>query len=40
MENLTNIEQADIIIPIGAFDKALEILDARLENMYQTAGVV
>jgi hypothetical protein len=40
MENLTDIEQADIIVAVGAFDQTLEILNARLENMYQTAGFV
>jgi hypothetical protein len=40
VRNLTDIEQTDIVIPIGTFDKTLKILDARLENMYQAAGVI
>jgi len=39
-QDLTDVEQTDVVVPIGTLDKALEILDARLENMYQTVGVV
>jgi len=40
VQNLTNIEQTDVVISIGTFDETLEILDARLANIYQTAGVI